>query len=56
MKSTQGMFDLIQELREETNHHFDRIEGFDIIYIKHLYQTSTKRVEFKEKAKHYLKW
>ena len=56
MKSVQGMFDLIQELRKETNHLFDRINPYEIVRIKGIYHRATTKREFKHELKNYLKW
>lgn len=56
MKSTQGMFDLIQELRNETNHHTTKIMVYELHRIKWLYQKAARRAEFKQALKAYLDW
>jgi len=55
-KSIAGMFDLIQELRNETGRHFDRVDVYDCHRIKVIYQTSETRAEFKKRTKKYLAW
>lgn len=56
MLSKQGMFDLIQELRNETGRHFDLIGQRMTLTLWHLYTKCKKRAEFKEKAKNLLGW
>ena len=56
MRSTQRMFDLIQELRKETNRPFTRIEPYELPKIKGIYMRAKTRREFKEELKAYLQW
>ena len=56
MKSTQGMFDLIQELRKETNHPTTKIMVCELHHIRWLYQKATRKMEFKQELKAYLGW
>lgn len=56
MKSTQGMFDLIQELRKETNHPMTRISPGQLPHIRSLYNKATRKMEFKLELKAYLGW
>lgn len=56
MRSTQGMFDLIQELREETHHNLDIITVEQCRSLKRTYAICTRRSEFKSLAKDYLGW
>ena len=56
MKSTQGMFDLIQELRKETNHPLTRISPCQLPHIRGIYQRCTRKMEFKHELKAYLGW
>lgn len=56
MRSTQGMFDLISEVRKETNRLFDRIELYQIYKIKAIYHRVNTKKEFKEELKAYLQW
>ena len=56
MLSKQGMFDCIQELRNETGRHFDHIGQRMCHTMWHLYTKCTRKVEFKQKAKNLLGW
>ena len=50
------MFDQIQELRNETGRHFDRISSRQTQTLWNIYQRCTRHKEFREKAKAYLEW
>lgn len=56
MRSVQGMFDLIQEVRKETNRPLTRIEPSNLPKIKGIYMRAKTRREFKEELKTYLHW
>ena len=56
MRSVQGMFDLIQELRKETNHQLTRINQGELPRIKGIYMRATTKREFKENLRTYLGW
>ena len=56
MRSTQGMFDLIQELRKEVNRPTTRIDPCQLPKIKSLYHQAKTRVEFKTNLRAYLGW
>ena len=56
MLSKQGMFDQIQQLRNETGRHFDLITSRQTQTLWNIYQRCTRHKEFKEKARKYLMW
>lgn len=56
MLSKAGLFDSIRELREETGKHFELITSRQVQTLWNIYQRSTRKAEFKEKAKLYLQW
>lgn len=56
MKSVQGMFDLIHELRKETNHPTTKIMVCHLHHIRWLYEKATRKMEFKHELKSYLGW
>lgn len=56
MKSTQGMLDLIGELRKEVNRPFTRIDPCKLPSIRNLYNEAKTRREFKDNLRVYLGW
>ena len=56
MLSKAGFFDEIQNLRNETNRHFDLIGSRMVQTLWNLYTKCTRRAEFKAKAKSLLGW
>ena len=56
MLSKQGMFNQIQELRNETGRHFDHIFSRQTQTLWNIYQRCRTHKEFREKAKAYLEW
>ena len=56
MLSKAGFFDEIRKLREETNKIYDLITSRQVQTLWNIYQRSTRRNEFREKARLYLEW
>ncbi len=56
MLSKQGMFDQIQQLRNETGRHFEIISSRQCKSLWGIYKICTRHKEFKEKAREYLGW
>ena len=56
MNGRNGMFDCIQQLRNETGRHHDLIGSRMCQTLKHLYLKCKRHDEFKLKAKNLLGW
>lgn len=56
MLSKQGMFDQIQQLRNETGRIFEIISSSQCQSLWKIYQRYTRHKEFREKARYYLGW
>lgn len=56
MISKQGLFDQIQELRNETGKIYTKITSRQVQTLWNIYQRCTRHIEFRQKAKAYLGW